>query len=99
MRLRDERIPSYLTGDSLLQELFDELSGVPALRTILVDITHKCNLRCKGCYFFEENLDRYEYPKAEEEFDRFLANEKARGTTFITVVGGEPTLMLTRLKR
>lgn len=99
MQLSRERVAQYLEGDALLQEIDEDLSRVPALRSIVVDITHKCNIRCTGCYFFEENMDQYKSPKLDADFDKFVESERARGTTYMTVAGGEPALMLGRLKK
>jgi MoaA/NifB/PqqE/SkfB family radical SAM enzyme len=91
-------LDAYL-ADPFLATLFDDLRGVGPLRAILVDITHECNLRCKGCYFFAEEMDRHESPSDEAQFDAFVEREAARGTNFVTIVGGEPTLRLDRVKK
>jgi len=85
--------------DPLLKMLFDEIKQAGPLRSSLVDITHVCNIRCEGCYFFAEDMDQYQAPKDESVFDAFLEQEKARGTNYITVAGGEPSLMLNRVKK
>lgn len=94
----DEQLKSYLE-DPLLRWLYEELAGVGKLRSITVDLTHVCNLRCQGCYFFVENMDSSKSPREEREFDAFIEREKARGTNYVTVLGGEPSLMLRRLKK
>lgn len=99
MNLIDQRLETYLHDDALARELFAQLHEVPALRSIVMDITHKCNIRCTGCYFFDEKMDRFKKPDTEEEFDAFIAAEKARGTNYMTVAGGEPALMLDRLRK
>ncbi len=91
-------ISQYLQ-DPLLRRLYDDIRAVGPIRPIQVDITHVCNLRCDGCYFFSEQLDHHKAPKDEAEFDGFIAQEQARGTNFVTVLGGEPSLMLGRLKK
>lgn len=85
--------------DPFLKHLFNQINQTEPIRGISVDLTHVCNLRCQGCYFFMDDLDRFEAPQDEAEFDQFVAQEKARGTNFITVVGGEPSLMLDRLQK
>ncbi len=69
------------------------------LRSISLDITSKCNLRCDGCYYFSEGMDRNSDYRNEAAFDAFLDREADRGTTFITVVGGEPALEPDRLRK
>lgn len=92
------QIARYLE-DPLLRRLYDDIRSVGPIRPIQVDLTHACNLRCTGCYFFEEKLDRHRAPKDEAVFDAFLEQEKARGTNFVTVLGGEPSLMPERLRK
>jgi hypothetical protein len=85
--------------DPLLHAMFEEVRAAGPVRSMQMDITHKCNIRCQGCYFFAEDLDQYKAPLDEAEFDAFVEKEKARGTNYVTVVGGEPSLMLGRLKK
>lgn len=92
------RILEYLK-DPFLARLANEMEKAGSVRASLIDITHKCNLRCKGCYFLSEDLDIYKEPKDESEFDAFIEKEKMRGVNFWTVVGGEPSLELNRLKK
>lgn len=85
--------------DPLLHEMFEQVRAAGPVRSMQVDITHKCNIRCQGCYFFAEAMDQNKAPENEEDFDVFVEREKARGTNYATVVGGEPSLMLERLKK
>lgn len=94
----DFRMKRYLE-DPFLAHLFEEIRKAGPLKSAQIDITHVCNLRCQGCYFFAEDLDRFKAPKDEADFDAFIEREKARGTNYMTVVGGEPSLMLDRLKK
>jgi len=91
-------IRQYLE-DPFLRLLYEDITAAGPIRPIQMDLTHACNIRCQGCYFFSEELDRHKAPKDEEVFDRFLDQEEARGTNFITVLGGEPSLMPERLKK
>jgi len=92
------QITDYLE-DPFLRRLYDLVKTAGPMRPSQIDITHSCNIRCEGCYFFSEELDQFQAPKDETTFDDFIAQEKARGTNFLTVVGGEPSLMLDRLKK
>lgn len=92
------KLKEYLQ-DPFLNRLYTDIRQAGSLKSISVDITHVCNIRCEGCYFFAEDMDKNKAPKDEAEFDAFIEQEKARGTNFITVVGGEPSLMLNRLKK
>src|SRR5688500_9395343 len=85
--------------DPFLKRLYEEIREAGPIRSILVDITHVCNIRCTGCYFFDEDMDVHKSPDDEAVFDAFIEREKARGTNMITVAGGEPSLKLKRLKK
>jgi hypothetical protein len=85
-------------ADAFLARLYGEIREAGPIRAISVDLTHRCNLRCVGCYFFAEGMDRREAPAADEEFEAFVTREQTRGTNFVTVIGGEPSLMLDRLR-
>jgi len=63
------------------------------LRESTYDMTHRCNIRCDGCYYFNgekqfalENGD----PAAWREL---MAAEKERGITFAVLAGAEPSLV------
>ncbi|MER9439195.1 radical SAM protein [Mesorhizobium sp. M0618] len=96
MKIR-ERIAQY-TSDPLVGELWHAIRRAKPLRSISVDVTRKCNLRCKGCYFFVEGMDKVD-DAASAEFDHFIMKEEARGTNFVTVLGGEPSLAQDRVLR
>jgi MoaA/NifB/PqqE/SkfB family radical SAM enzyme len=69
------------------------------IRSSIYDVTNRCNLRCKGCFFFSSG----EHRVAEEEmnlekWERFIENEKARGVNLAILIGGEPTLCLDRVE-
>ncbi len=85
--------------DPFLNHLYRQIRQAGAIRSISVDITSRCNLRCTGCYYFEEGMDALGTGESDAAFDAFVAREKARGTNFVTVVGGEPSLALHRLKK
>ncbi len=91
-------LKTYLQ-DPFLRRLYREVRQAGSLRSISVDITHVCNLRCSGCYYFSENMDRFSSSRDERVFDDFIEREKARGTNFVTIVGGEPTLAMDRVKK
>lgn len=94
----DPRMSEYL-ADPFLAGMYDMIMRAGALKAITVDVTEVCNLRCQGCYFFVENMDDSKSPKDEEIFEAFIREEKQRGTNYITVLGGEPALVLPRVKK
>jgi hypothetical protein len=69
------------------------------MRSSIYDVTNRCNLRCKGCFFFSSD----EHTAAPEETDiarweAFVEEEQARGVNLAILIGGEPTLYLDRVE-
>ena len=69
------------------------------IRSSIYDVTNRCNLRCKGCFFFSSG----EHEAASEEIDikkweAFIDREKERGVNLAILIGGEPTLCLDRVE-
>ena len=69
------------------------------IRSSIYDVTDRCNLRCKGCFFFSSG----EHKVASEEKDvakwqDFVAKEMARGVNLAILIGGEPTLCPDRIE-
>jgi len=92
------RLKAYL-ADPLLRTMYDMVRDAGPVRPISLDLTSKCNLRCSGCYYYAEGMDKIEVPRDDTAFDRLLDDEEARGTNFVTVVGGEPALEPGRLRK
>jgi hypothetical protein len=89
-----KRLDAWLE-DPFLGRLYHAIRVAGPIRSIALDLTDVCNLRCAGCYFFADGMDE-KVPTAN--LDAFVAREAERGTNFVTVVGGEPSLALERLK-
>ncbi len=91
-----------ITVSSLLdQEWYARYKAISKLniRSSIYDVTNKCNLRCKGCFFFSSN----EHKAAAEEMDpekweAFIDKEMDRGVNLAILIGGEPTLYLDRVE-
>ncbi len=69
------------------------------IRSSIYDVTDRCNLRCKGCFFFSSG----EHKAASEENDiarwhTFVESEMARGVNLAILIGGEPTLCPDRIE-
>jgi len=69
------------------------------IRSSIYDVTDRCNLRCKGCFFFSSG----EHKAASEEKDlskwhEFVDKEMERGVNLAILIGGEPTLCLDRIE-
>lgn len=63
-------------------------------------ITNACNIRCKGCWFFEKDFDTSTGKEVTEldKLEAFVKKEKIRGINTALLIGGEPTLFLDRVK-
>ncbi len=91
-----------ITVSSLLNdEWYKRYKSISQLniRSSIYDVTNKCNLRCKGCFFFSSD----EHTAADEEMDvakweEFIDKEKERGVNLAILIGGEPTLYLDRVE-
>jgi organic radical activating enzyme len=69
------------------------------IRSSIYDVTDRCNLRCKGCFFFSSG----EHERASEEkdvgkWDAFVEQEMKRGVNLAILIGGEPTLCMDRIE-
>jgi len=69
------------------------------IRSSIYDVTNRCNLRCKGCFFFSSG----EHQAAAEEpdtkkWEAFIDREMGRGVNLAILIGGEPTLCLDRVE-
>ncbi len=91
-------LKSYLQ-DPFLHRLYKEIRKAGPIKSISLDLTDECNIQCAGCYYYSEEMDKVKTPSDENQFDSFIEQELARGTNFVTIVGGEPTLRLDRLKK
>ncbi|WP_320068845.1 radical SAM protein [Micromonospora sp. RTGN7] len=64
-----------------------------------VHLTTTCNIRCKGCWYFEGGFDSA-VPETSDPvvISEFVDRLVARGITQATLIGGEPTLVLPRVR-
>lgn len=90
------------TVSSLLDDhWYDRYKKISKLniRSSIYDVTDRCNLRCKGCFFFSSG----EHERAAEEKDvnkwhSFVEKEMDRGVNLAILIGGEPTLCMDRIE-
>ncbi len=90
------------TVSSLLdEEWYERYKKISRLniRSSIYDVTDRCNLRCKGCFFFSSG----EHERAAEEKDvskwhNFVEKEMDRGVNLAILIGGEPTLCMDRIE-
>jgi organic radical activating enzyme len=69
------------------------------IRSSIYDVTNRCNLRCRGCFFFSSDEHKVAPDEtAIQKWDAFVEREKARGVNLAILIGGEPTLYLDRVE-
>lgn len=88
-----------LDGDNeylLRYEQIKEISSRVRVSEYL--ITNACNIRCKGCWFFEYGFEKNTRDLTDlEKLRLFLKKERERGINASLIIGGEPTLYPKRL--
>jgi MoaA/NifB/PqqE/SkfB family radical SAM enzyme len=69
------------------------------IRSSIYDVTNRCNLRCKGCFFFSSGEDKAAIEEMDvKKWEKFIGREKERGVNLAILIGGEPTLCLDRME-
>lgn len=62
-------------------------------------LTNACNIRCKGCWFFEYDFDQASSEVTSiQEWKNFAAKEAERGISSALIIGGEPSLFPERIE-
>lgn len=104
--LREQQIAQLQTLNALLDlhpHLRDRFERVTAfskqVRVSEYHLTNACNIRCKGCWFFEfEHDQETREVKDLAVLDNFLRSEREdRRVNSALIIGGEPALFLDRL--
>jgi len=90
-----------ITVTSLLdenwRERYERISRLN-IRSSIYDVTNKCNLRCRGCFFFSSGEQQVEEETDLGKWEAFVDREKERGVNLAILIGGEPTLFLDRVE-
>jgi hypothetical protein len=61
-------------------------------------LTNACNIRCRGCWFFENDFDKTTKElTTEPQIREFVRRERERGINYAIIIGGEPTLIPKRV--
>lgn len=94
------RVTELLTGRP---DLAGRLSRIRrfarTVRACEVHLTTACNIRCKGCWYFEGGFDTAVRELTDLTQIREFAQKLARdGVTQATLIGGEPTLVPQRIE-
>lgn len=68
------------------------------IRSSIYDVTNRCNLRCKGCFFFSSGEHQVKEEMDIKKWENFIDREKERGVNLAILIGGEPTLCMDRVE-
>ncbi len=68
------------------------------IRSSIYDVTNRCNLRCKGCFFFSSGEHHVTEEADIKKWETFIDKEKERGVNLAILIGGEPTLCMDRVE-
>ena len=68
------------------------------IRSSIYDVTNRCNLRCKGCFFFSSGEHQVTEEMDIQKWENFIDKEKERGVNLAILIGGEPTLCMDRIE-
>lgn len=73
-----------------------------SVRTSEYHLTNACNIRCKGCWFFEKEFDKPGVQSGREtakrpELEAFVMKEVSRGINHSLLIGGEPSMFPERI--
>ena len=93
------RIASLAGDDPALRDRLMRLRRFSrGIRSSEYHVTHACNLRCRGCWFFAYEFDQASRDETSLDAWRAFARDQAdSGTTAALLIGGEPTLYLDRV--
>ena len=73
------------------------MAGVGGMRSSIYDVTNRCNLRCKGCFYYSSDQHKIDDEKDLGALKAFIEREKERGVNYAILIGGEPSLEPERL--
>ena len=62
------------------------IRGAGPIRPISLDITAKCNLRCTGCYYFAEGMDKVQIPADEQPIILMVEQTVGGYAKIVTVI-------------
>jgi len=100
-RATTARLAELLRDDPpLAKRLQDVTRFARRIRVSEYHLTNACNIRCKGCWFFEYGHDK-ETREAKDlaDWERFVIRERdERRVNAALVIGGEPAMFLDRLQ-
>ncbi len=89
--------PKYRFADLLaepaVRERWERVRTYFFLRESTYDMTHRCNIRCDGCYYYAGDKQFTADKGDPQAWRKLMRDEKARGITFVVLAGAEPALV------
>lgn len=98
--MKDMSLASIFPDEPELLHRFETLRLFGrSVRASEYHITRACNIRCKGCWFFEHKFDDAN-PEVNDlnALRCFIERERERGINSAVLIGGEPLLVVDRIR-
>lgn len=83
---------SELIADPVVRERWERVRRYFFLRESTYDMTHRCNIRCEGCYYFERDEQQATEILDPVIWRTLMQAERERGITYVVLAGAEPSL-------
>jgi MoaA/NifB/PqqE/SkfB family radical SAM enzyme len=84
---------SDILADRKIRERWEKVRKYFFLRESTYDMTHRCNIKCDGCYYFEGDKQFARENTDVNAWRNLMKEEKARGITYVVLAGAEPSLV------
>jgi MoaA/NifB/PqqE/SkfB family radical SAM enzyme len=84
---------SDLIADPVVRDRWERVRRYFFLRESTYDMTHRCNIRCEGCYYFEGDKQHAAEILDPAAWRELMRAERERGITFVVLAGAEPSLV------
>jgi hypothetical protein len=84
---------SDILSDPKVKERWEKVRKYFFLRESTYDMTRKCNIRCKGCYYYEGEKQYAQDNRNPKAWRQLMQEEKKRGITYVVLAGAEPSLV------
>ena len=82
-----------LLDDPETNRRFEKVRKFFFLRESTYDMTHRCNIQCDGCYYYEGEKQFARDNRDPEQWRQLMETEKKRGITYVVLAGAEPSLV------
>ncbi len=84
---------SDILADPVIRKRWEKIRKYFFLRESTYDMTHRCNIRCEGCYYYEGEKQFARENKSKNAWRKLMREEKDRGITYVVLAGAEPALV------